>query len=128
MEIKKLDISTLNKPTLYEDIEFKIDGKTFKAKRSTRPMWRILNNLEKRIKDGDFTAYYEQIEVMTNAPPEDVDKLDIHQVQEIIEYIIAKTHGPTKGMDDKEKKSLPPGAIKPNESPESTTDSTEPKA
>ena len=128
MKIEKLEISTVNKPALYEDVEFEIDGKTFKAKRSTRPMWRILNALEKRIKAGDFTAYYEQIEVMTNAKTEDVDKLDIHEVQEIIEYIIAKTHSPTKEMDDKEKKSLPPGAIKPNESPASTTASTEPKA
>ena len=128
MEIKKLEISTFNKPALYEDVEFKIDGETYKAKRSTRPMWRILNSLEKRIKTGDFTAYYEQIEVMTNAPTGAVDKLDIHQVQEIIEYIIAKTHSPTKEMDDKEKKSLPPGAIKPIESPESSPASTEPKA
>lgn len=73
MEPKALIINSAEKPSLYPGIKITINGETYLAKRSTRPMWRTLRDLEKRIREGDFTAYYEQVEVMTNAPAEAVD-------------------------------------------------------
>ena len=120
-------INTQEKPALYPGVKIQIDGKEYLARRSTRPMWRKLRELEDRIKKGDFTAYYEQIEIMTNAPAEAVDNLDVEEVKQIIEYIIERTQNPAEGMDNAEKKVLPPGPKKRPESPETSPDSSTPK-
>lgn len=118
MEPKALIINSAEKPSLYPGIKITINGETYLAKRSTRPMWRTLRDLEKRIREGDFTAYYEQVEVMTNAPAEAVDTLDIQEVKQIIEYIISKNQNPGEGTDNLEKKASLPGETKPSGSPE----------
>jgi len=127
MSPKQLVINTADKPALYPNIEIEINGTKYQAKRSTRPMWRTLRELEQRIKAGDFTAYYEQIEIMTNAPQEAVDTLDIGEVKQIIEYIIERCHNPEAGMDETEKKAFPPGAKKRAESPAPSPASSKPE-
>lgn len=128
MANQPLIINTEDKPALYAGITVKINGKEYQARRSTRPMWRKLRELEDRIKTGDFTAYYEQIEIMTNAPAEAVDSLDVEEVKTIIEYVVGKLQNPGEGIDEPEKKVLPPGPKKRPESPEHSPASSAPKA
>jgi hypothetical protein len=91
--------------------EIVIEGQLYSAVKMTRPLWIVLRDLEKRIKAGDMSAYYEQVQVMTEAPSEAVDLLDVQDVKRIIEFLMAHAMHPEDALEETEKKTFEPGPI-----------------
>jgi hypothetical protein len=107
--------------------EIEIEGKSYRAVKMTRPLWNKLRELEKRIRSGDVEAYYEQIQVMTEAPAEAVDFLDVQDVKRIIDFLMAHAMNPETAMDTMEKKASGPGPTGSEPSPATPPDISTPQ-
>jgi len=97
----------------YAPLQVKIHGKIYVAKLMTRPMWRQISALEKRIKRGELDCTYDQIEIIFGKQAI-WDKLEMRQINEIINYIAVQSFKAEKALkeepgDKKEVKKSGPG-------------------
>jgi len=99
--------------SVYAPLKVKIHGKVYEAKSMTRPLWRQISVLEKRIKRGELECTYDQIELIFGKQAV-WDKLEMREVNEIINYIAVQSFKAEKALkeepgDKTEKKENGPG-------------------
>jgi len=101
-----LKLST--KKSLYKPITVEIDGVKLQARPITREVLRKMASLEKRIRTGDVEAAFEQVELIFGKQKM-IDKLELRQVNEIIEYVTTCIFKPERELQTEEKNSTRPG-------------------
>jgi len=94
--------------SLYKPITIEIDGTELKARPMTRDVLRKMSVLEKRIRTGDVEAAYEQVELIFGKHKV-IDKLELRQVNEIIEYVTTCIFKPERELQTEEKNLKRPG-------------------
>jgi len=110
--MNRLKIDTTR--SLYRPIEVEIDGKVFEVKPLTRAKLRTLAGLEKRIREGDAEAAYEQLEIMLGKKA-NLEKLTLQHVNEIVSFVTMQIYQPERILaedspeDKKAKNSKGPG-------------------
>lgn len=91
--MNRLKIDTTR--SLYKPVEVEIDGKVFEVQALTRAKLRDLSALEKRIREGDSEAAYEQIEIMLGKQA-GFEKLTLQHVNEIVTFVTTKIYQPER--------------------------------
>jgi len=94
--------------SLYKPITIEIDGVQIKAKPLKKERLRQIAEIEKRIRAGNVLAAYDQIEVIFGKQKK-FEKLELRQVNEIIEYVTNSIFRPEKELPKEEKNSTRPG-------------------
>jgi len=94
--------------SLYKPITIEIDGMKLQARPITRGVLRKMASLEKRIRTGDVEAAFEQVELIFGKQKV-IDKLELRQVNEIIEYVTTCIFKPERELTVEEKNSTRPG-------------------
>ncbi|MHA1613324.1 MAG: hypothetical protein ACTSYJ_00595 [Candidatus Thorarchaeota archaeon] len=94
--------------SLYKPITVEIDGVKLQAQPITRGVLRKMASLEKRIRTGDVEAAFEQVELIFGKQKV-IDKLELRQINEIIEYVTTCIFKPERELTVEEKNSTGPG-------------------
>jgi len=99
-EEKKLILST--QKSIHKPIEIEVDGKTYQNRPLSRATFDEVRKHEKAAVGGDIEALYKQVEVLFGVPVEILNKLDIRDVNSLLEYTMAQIFQ-AKPKTDKEK-------------------------
>lgn len=83
--MKELKFTT--KGTLQKPITFEVDGVLYEITRLTRDVIDAGNKLEEKILGGNTGAIYEQMGLMSNAPQDVIDALDIRDIRILINEV-----------------------------------------
>lgn len=102
----KLIIDT--KKSIYKPIIVEIDGENYSVKSVNRAMLKKMAELEETITGGNPEAAYDQLELLFGAVKA-FDKLDLREVNEIINHVTAKLYKPEKDEKSPEKNESSPG-------------------
>ena len=86
---KKLVLSTLK--SIHKPIEIEIDKKVYRNRPLSRATFDEVRKHEKAAVAGDIKALYKQIHALFPVPIEVLNKLDIRDVNTLIEYTMAQT-------------------------------------
>lgn len=100
MEEKKLILST--QKSIHKPIEIEIDGKTYCNRPLSRATFDEVKKHEKDALKGDIEALYEQVKVIFGVPMDVLNKLDIRDVNTLLEYTMAQVFQ-SSAKTDKEK-------------------------
>lgn len=96
MSQNRIVVSTTK--SLHDPIEVEIDGQVYIV-RMNKEIFQKFAEAEKTIKDnpiGTFDSFfvlYEEVELMTGAPKEIVEKLDFHELRAIINFVMERYYG-----------------------------------
>lgn len=96
----KLIIDT--KKSVYKPIIVEIDGENYEVKSVNRAMLKKITELENKLKMGNAEAAYDQLELLFGAIKA-FDKLDLREVNEIINHVTDKLYRPEKDEKEPEK-------------------------
>lgn len=99
-EEKKLILST--QKSIHKPIEVEIDGKTYRNRPLSRATFDEVKKHEKAALGGDIEALYKQVQILFGVPMEVLNKLDVRDVNTLLEYTMAQVFQPS-AMTDKEK-------------------------
>lgn len=112
MEEKKLILST--QKSIHKPIEIEIDGKVYQNRPLSRALFDEVKKHEKAAVDGDIEALYEQVKILFGVPIEVLNKLDVRDVNSLLDFAMAKIFQPKLKTDEEkeEKKELKPGPNK----------------
>ena len=120
VENNKLVLST--KKSIHKPIEVEIDGKIYHCRPLSRTLWDGVKQYEDAAADGDIEALYKQVELLYGVPIVILNKLDIRDVNSLLEYTMAQIFKLTPKTDKEkaEKNGSKPGPAKSALSPESS--------
>lgn len=119
MSGRRISVSTAK--SLHNPLEVEINGKVYEV-RLNRPIFQELAEMEKEYKklvpqtekpgfDAVFLLY-EQVELMTGAPKEEIAQLDFNDLKVIVEFVMTEYYKPPKTEEAKEEKNgLKPGEV-----------------
>ena len=99
-EDKVLVLST--QKSIHKPIEIKVDGKIYQNRPLSRTTFDEVKKYEKAAVGGDIEALYKQVEVLFGVPMEVLNKLDIRDVNTLLQYTMAQIFKPD-AKTDKEK-------------------------
>lgn len=99
-EEKKLILST--QKSIHKPIEVEVDGKIYQNNPLSRTLFDEVKKHEKAALRGDIEALYKQVQILFGVPLEVLNKLDIRDVNTLLEYTMAQVFQPS-GETDKEK-------------------------
>jgi len=100
MEDKILVLST--RKSIHKPIEIKVDGKLYQNNPLSKDLFDQVRKHEKAAAAGDINALYAQVKLLFSVPIAKLNKLDIRDVNTLLEYAMAKTFQPS-AKTDKEK-------------------------
>ena len=102
-EEKKLVLST--QKSIHKPIEIEVDGKTYQNRPLSRATFDEVKKYEKAAVGGDIEALYKQVEVLFGVPLAVLNKLDIRDVNTLLQYTMAQIFQPdAKTDEEKEEK------------------------
>jgi len=99
-EEKKLVLST--QKSIHKPIEVEIDGKAYQNRPLSRMTFDEVKKHEKDALGGDIEALYKQVQILFGVPMEVLNKLDVRDVNTLLEYTMAQIFQPS-ATTDKEK-------------------------
>ena len=100
----KLILST--QKSLHEPIEIEVDKKTYQNRPLSRATFDEVKKYEKAALGGDIEALYKQVHVLFGVPINVLNKLDIRDVNTLLQYTMAqifKTAPETEKQKDEKK-------------------------
>jgi len=108
-EEKKLILST--QKSIHKPIEVEIDGKIYQNKPLSRTLFDEVRKYEKAAVAGDIEALYKQVEILYGVAIEVLNKLDVRDVNSLLEYTMAQIFQSSAKTDKEkaEKNELKPG-------------------
>ena len=102
-EDKVLVLST--QKSIHKPIEIEVDGKTYQNRPLSRATFDEVKKYEKAAVGGDIEALYKQVEVLFGVPLAVLNKLDIRDVNTLLQYTMAQIFQPdAKTDEEKEEK------------------------
>lgn len=108
-----LELST--KKSIHEQLKVKVDGKVFQGNPLSRALFKEVKKYEKKALAGDINALYKQVTLIFDIPEKTLDKLDVRDINSILNHAMAKIFSVSEEETDKEKiekNGLSPGANK----------------
>jgi len=116
----KLELST--KKSIHKPIEVEIDGKTYQNRPLSRALFEEVKKHEKAALAGDTEALYKQVQVIYGVSIEILNKLDIRDVNSLLEYTMTQILQSSVKTDKEkaEKNESEPGPAKSASSPASS--------
>ena len=99
-EEKKLILST--QKSIHKPIEVEIDGKIYQNRPLSRTLFDEVKKYEKDALKGDIEALYKQVQILYGVSIEMLNKLDVRDVNTLLEYTMAQIFQPST-KTDKEK-------------------------
>jgi len=121
MKEKKLVLST--QKSIHKPIEVEIDGKIYQNQPLSRATFDKVKKYEKAAMGGDIEALYKQVQALFGVPMEVLNKLDIRDINTLLNHTMARVFQDSVPKTDKEKaeKNAPkPGSDKSALSPVSS--------
>lgn len=108
------DLVLNTKKSLYDPIEIEIDGKKYQNRPLSFRTLEELTKYQEAGKAGDVGALYKQITILYGISRRKLRKLDIRDIQKLIEFITNKVKQTTEKMpgvkEDPAKNESRPGA------------------
>jgi len=102
-EEKKLILST--QKSIHKPIEIEIDGKIYQNKPLSRTTFDEVRKHEKAALKGDIEALYNQVNILFGVPMEVLNKLDVRDVNTLLQYTMAQIfQSDDKTDEEKEEK------------------------
>ena len=102
-EEKKLILST--QKSIHKPIEIEIDGKIYQNKPLSRTAFDEVRKHEKAALKGDIEALYNQVNILFGVPMEVLNKLDVRDVNTLLQYTMAQIfQSDDKTDEEKEEK------------------------
>ena len=102
-EEKKLILST--QKSIHKPIEIEVDGKTYQNRPLSKATFDEVRKHEKAALKGDIEALYNQVNILFGVPMEVLNKLDVRDVNSLLEYTMARVfQSSTKTDKEKEEK------------------------
>jgi len=118
---QRLVLST--KKSIHAPIVIEVDGKSYPNNPLSRELFDEVRKHEKAALDGDIEALYKQVEVLFSVPIEVLNKLDVRDVNSLLDYTMARVFQPAQPKSENEiaeKNASKPGPKEPALSPESS--------
>lgn len=115
---QKLVLST--KKSIHKPIIIEVDGKDYPNNPLSRELFDEVRKHEKAALGGNIEALYEQVMLLFSVPLEVLNKLDVRDVNTLLDYTMARVFQPDKPKTEKEiaeKNGLKPGPKEPALSP-----------
>ena len=111
-EDKKLILST--QKSIHKPIEIEIDGKTYQNRPLSRAIFDEVKKHEKEALKGDIEALYKQVQILFGVPMEVLNKLDIRDVNTLLQYTMTQVSQPLAATNKEkaEKNESKPGQDK----------------
>lgn len=118
MSGRRISVSTAK--SLHKPLEVEINGKVYLIKLN-RKTFEKLAEIEKEYKkletekpgfDAVFLLY-EQVELMTGAPKEEISQIEFNDLKAIVEFVMTEYYKPPQTAEAKEEKN----GLKPGEAP-----------
>lgn len=85
--------------SIHKPIEVEIDGKTYQNRPLSRATFDEVKKHEKSALKGDIEALYNQVQILFGVPMEVLNKLDIRDVNTLLEYAMAQIFQPVTETD-----------------------------
>lgn len=106
---ERFKVST--KKSLHGPIEIEVDGKVYSQPLITVSLLQEVEKHEKKVGKGDFEALVAQINLLTGIPKDLAKKIDIKDLEAMLDHISMKLYGGDKkaAAKDPEKKGSKPG-------------------
>ena len=102
-EEKKLVLST--QKSIHKPIEIEVDGKTYQNRPLSKATFDEVRKHEKAALKGDIEALYNQVNILFGVPVEVLNKLDVRDVNTLLQYTMAQIFKPdAKTDEEKEEK------------------------
>ena len=98
---KKLVLST--KKSIHKPIEIEIDGKTYQNRPLSRATFDDVKKHEKDALKGDIEALYKQVRILFGVSMDVLNKLDIRDVNTLLQYTMTQVTQPFAATGKKEK-------------------------
>ncbi len=119
-EDKKLVLSTQH--SLHAPIEIEIDNKTYRNNPLSRALFDEIKKHEKAAAKGEIEELYKQVQILYSVPIVVLNKLDVRDINTLIEYTMSRIFQPSlKTDEEKAAKNAPkPGQDKSASSPASS--------
>ena len=99
-EEKKLILST--QKSIHKPIEIEVDGKVYQNRPLSKATFDEVRKHEKAAMKGDIDALYNQVNILFGVPIEVLNKLDVRDVNTLLQYTMAQIFKPD-AKTDKEK-------------------------
>ena len=115
---QRLVLST--KKSIHAAIVIQIDDKSYANNPLSRELFDEVRKHEKAALNGNIEALYEQVRLLFSVPLEVLNKLDVRDVNSLLDYTMARVFQPDKPKSEKEiaeKNVLKPGPKEPALSP-----------
>lgn len=87
-EVVQLVLSTTK--SLHKPIVIVIDNKSYENNPFSRALFDEVRKYEKAALDGDIEALYKQVEILYSVPVEVLNKLDVRDVNSLLDFTMAK--------------------------------------
>lgn len=85
------------KKSLYKPIAVMVDGKEYKCRKLTRPIFLEITRFEKKALKGDIDSLFKQLNLLfPDIPKETIDVLDIREIQDLLTYVVSLIYNPDK--------------------------------
>ena len=102
-EEKKLVLST--QKSIHKPIEIEVDGKTYQNRPLSKATFDEVRKHEKAALKGDIEALYNQVNILFGVPVEVLNKLDVRDVNTLLEYTMGQIfQAKPKTDEEKEEK------------------------
>ena len=102
-EEKKLILST--QKSIHKPIEIEVDGKTYQNRPLSKATFDEVRKHEKAALKGNIEALYNQVNILFGVPMEVLNKLDVRDVNTLLEYTMAQIfQAKPKTDEEKEEK------------------------
>ena len=96
----KLILST--QKSIHKPIEIEIDKKVYQNRPLSRAIFDEVKKHEKAALKGDIEALYKQVHILYGVPMDVLNKLDIRDVNTLLQYTMTKVTQPAELTSDKE--------------------------
>ena len=108
----KLILST--QKSIHKPIEIEIDGKTYRNRPLSRTTFDEVKKHEKAALKGEIEALYEQVHILYGVPMVVLNKLDIRDVNTLLQYTMTQVQQPIAATEKEiaEKNAPKPGQDK----------------
>jgi len=93
--------------SLHKPIEITIDKKTYKTRLLSKALFDTMRGYEKAAAKGDQTAYYKQVQLLYGVPLDVLNKLDIRDINSLLEYTMSQIIPKTEPKKEKAGKNVP---------------------
>ncbi len=119
---EKVELVLSTKKSLHKPIVIVIDDQSFENNPLSRSLFDEVRKYEQAALDGDIEALYKQVEILFSVPVEMLNKLDVRDVNSLLDFTMAKIFeaAAETRKEKAEKKTSEPGPKESASSPESS--------